>query len=124
MNLLRVALLVRRCRARSTEELFRQAASTPVARRTPARPAATSVRRVRAVQRLLCGFHNPLRENAVVTLALRAAGHPADLVVGCEPVPISGARRLFSWLEVAGVTEGTTLPAPAFYSELWRFPAS
>ncbi|TDV49946.1 hypothetical protein [Actinophytocola oryzae] len=124
MNLFRVAVLVLRCRTRSTEELFGQAAATPVARRTPAQPAATSVRRARAVQRLLCGFHNPLRENAVVALALRATGHPADLVVGCEPVPISGGRRLFSWLEVAGRTEGTTLPAPAFYPELWRFPAS
>jgi hypothetical protein len=124
MNLLRIALLVLRCRARSTEELFRLAGSTHATRRTPSGTAAKSVRRIRAVQRLLCGFHNPLRENAVVALALRAVGHPADLVVGCEPVPISGGRKLFSWLEVAGVTEGTALPAAAFYPELWRFPAS
>lgn len=124
MYLTRLAFLVLRCRAHSTEELFRLVARTPVARRTPSRTAAASLRRVRAVQRLLCGFHNPLRENAVVALALRAAGHPADLVVGCEPVPISGGRRLFSWLEVRGTTEGTALAAPAFYPELWRFPAS
>jgi hypothetical protein len=123
VNLVRLAFLVLRCRSRSTEELFRLAERTRAARRGPSGTAATSVRRVRAVQRLLCGFHNPLRENAIAALALRAAGHPADLVVGCEPVPMSGGRRLFAWLEVSGAAEGTSLPVAAFYPELWRFPA-
>jgi hypothetical protein len=124
VNLARLVFVVLRFRSHSTEELFRQVARTDVSRKRRGRGDTPPLRRVRAVQRLLCGFSNPLRENAMAALALRPAGYPVDLVVGCEPVPISGGRRLIAWLEVEGKTEGTTLPARIFYPELWRFPAS
>lgn len=121
MNLLRIVIQVLRCRGRSTEELI--GSIDAPARDRPQPDLPPPVTTVRVVQRLLCGLQNPLRESAVTAIALRALGYPADLVIGYEPVPVTGDRRLFSWLEIAGRVHGTSMPARTFYPQLWRFPA-
>lgn len=121
MNLLRIVIHVLRCRGRSTEELIGSIDALAAGRPQPR--AAAPITTVRLVQRLLCGLQNPLRETAVTVLVLRALGYPTDLVIGYEPVPVTGDRRLFSWLEIAGRVHGTSMPAQTFYPQLWRFPA-
>ncbi len=96
------------------------ARTSAVQRRRSGPPPIT---RVRLIQRLLSGFHPPLRENAVTTLVLRRLGHAADLVIGYEPIPeTTRHRRLFAWVEVDGVPMGTSLPAHTYLQELIRFP--
>jgi hypothetical protein len=121
--LAKIVATVLRCRKASTDGLVRSLERVPTARRGRSdRPAPVGT--VRAVHRLLAGFHNPLRENAAVATTLRALGYPAQLVVGYEPVPVTADRRLFTWLEVDGRVVGTSMPAHTFYPELWRFPAT
>src|ERR1700754_5090681 len=121
VNFFRIVVNVLRSRGRSTEELI-GSIDGPAADR-PRPRAAVPITTVRVVQRLLCGLRNPLRETAVTVFVLRGLGYPADLVIGYEPVPVTGDRRLFSWLEIAGRVRGTSMPAQTFYPQLWRFPA-
>ena len=121
MRLIRIVAEVARRRGQSTEELINSIGGPAESVPEPAAPA--SVTAVRVVQRLLCGLHNPLRETARTVAVLRALGYPAELVVGYEPVPVAGDRRLFTWIEIGGQVRGTSMPAHTFYPQLWRFPA-
>lgn len=121
MNFFRIVIEVLRCRGRTTEELIGWIDAPAAVRAQPR--AAAPITTIRVVLRLLCGLQNPLRETAATARVLRALGYPADLVIGYEPVPVTGDRRLFSWLEIAGRVRGTSMPAQTFYPQLWRFPA-
>lgn len=121
IQVFRIVVQVLRCRGRSTDELVGSLDAPTTVRPQPRREAPITT--VRVVQRLLCGLQNPLRETAVTARVLRALGYPTHLVIGYEPVPMTGDRRLFSWLEIAGRVRGTGMPAQTFYPQLWRFPA-
>jgi hypothetical protein len=78
---------------------------------------------LRVACRILRGFTPPLAESAAVVTALRAAGWPAQLVVGAEPLPASnGERPVHVWIDVGGRAEGTVLPADALLTGFARFP--
>ncbi|MFC5723979.1 hypothetical protein ACFP1Z_27815 [Streptomyces gamaensis] len=95
-------------------------------RPTPASPwrvgALDAARAARATQRAVCGFASPLRESALTAVALRELGHCAGLVVGVEPVPDGGRRRLCSWVEVGGRVVSTDVPVETLCQVLARYP--
>jgi len=113
-----------RLRALSVPELAARLDSCAAGRPEPVRDGSRrTVRRLRLGQRLLNGFTGPVRECAVIALALRRAGVPAFLVFGCEPVPAPGAdgRRVMAWVEVRGAAVAGFRP-PYLYPELARYP--
>ncbi|RLU77131.1 hypothetical protein CTZ27_38185 [Streptomyces griseocarneus] len=64
-------------------------------------------RALRVRQRMVCGFTGPLRESALLAVALRRLGYPARLVIGTDPVPDSRPRPLGAWVEIDRVAGGT-----------------
>lgn len=79
---------------------------------------------LRSVHRVRHGFTDPLTENTAVAAGLERLGHPAEVVVGADPLPGGdGHRSLHVWLEVRGVPLGTAVPAHRYIVELSRFTA-
>ena len=103
MGVARAHALVARCpvvKRRPTEEV------------TPRICAAVAEASVWYVKRVLC-----LQQSAVTTWMLRLHGVPAELVIGCRPVPVQS----HAWVEVHGQVVNDRPQYQKFFRVLERF---
>ncbi|MFE7115544.1 hypothetical protein ACFU99_08990 [Streptomyces sp. NPDC057654] len=97
-----------------------QEADQPRTRASKGHPPVTAVL---VTRRLLSGFGTAMEENAAIVSALRHGGHPAQLVVGAEPVPADdGEYPVFTWITVDGLPLDPFRPPDTFLVELARYP--
>jgi hypothetical protein len=93
-------------------------AKFPVVKRRPAEQATPRICKAVAeacvwyVKRVQC-----LQQSAVTTWLLRLHGVPAELVIGCRPVPV----RSHAWVEVNGQVVNDRPQYQKFYRVLERF---